>query len=154
MRRCLLILLPLAIVVGIGCGSKEKEEEAAAQETPATEVAAQPETTTAVAAPPETALRVEPAPQPAPTVQRDERGRYTVQVSSWRTRRKAEAQAELLRREGYDAYVQRAVLDNGETWYRVRVGAFATVEEARQFAATLSDQLESGYWVDRLRGEQ
>lgn len=142
-------LIVFAVATTFGCGGGEEEAPATIPE----QVSAPPETP----APTTTAVDTVPSPQvtppPRPTVQRDTRGRYTVQVSSWRTRRKADSEAEKLRERGYDAYVQRVVLDNQETWYRVRVGSFATIEEARQFAETLGDLLESGYWVDRLRGE-
>ena len=154
MRRCLLVLLPVAVAAVMGCGSGE--EKSSATQTPATKVTAQPETTATAAVAPDTLTRSQPVRRPSPpppTVQIDDQGRFTVQVSSWRTRGKAEAQAGILRQTGYDAYVQKAVLDNGETWYRVRVGAFATIEEAQRFAATLSDVLESGYWVDRMQNE-
>ncbi len=150
MRRLVIVVVPFALVA-LACGSNEKK--APETKAPAAEAAAEPETTLTATAAVDTLVRQEPAVQRTPAVVEVAEGNFTVQVSSWRTRRKAESQMRLWRQKGYDAYVQRAVLENGETWYRVRIGSFATLQEARQFAAPLAELLESGYWVDRLRRE-
>ncbi|MDZ7359212.1 MAG: SPOR domain-containing protein [candidate division KSB1 bacterium] len=94
----------------------------------------------------------EPPAQPPPQVVMDTEGRYTVQVSSWRTQRRAERDAQRFSEKGFNAYVQSAYIPSlGGTWYRVRVGAYATKAEAREMAARLTELLESGYWVDRYR---
>lgn len=80
---------------------------------------------------------------------------YTVQVSSWRTRKYAERDAQRFINRGYDAYIQRAYLyDRNETWYRVRIGRFKTKEECLQLVDQLYQLLESGYWLDRYRAEK
>jgi OOP family OmpA-OmpF porin len=56
---------------------------------------------------------------------------YTVQVSSWRSRAKAESEVKRLQDQGYNAFIIIAELpDLDGTWYRVRVGYFNTFEEA------------------------
>jgi cell division protein FtsN len=91
--------------------------------------------------------------QPKPRVVVED-GKYTVQVSSWRTRRRAEEDAARYRAKGFNVYVQEAYLPskNG-TWYRVRVGRYATQDDAEQLASQLAGLLESGFWVDRYRQE-
>jgi cell division protein FtsN len=92
----------------------------------------------------------EPPAQPPPQVVIDAEGKYTVQVSSWRTRRRAELDAQRFSAKGFNAYVQSAEIPElGGTWYRVRVGSYATRGEAREMADQLAGLLESGYWVDR-----
>jgi cell division protein FtsN len=145
-------LLSLALLFFVACGSGG--EEAPATETSTAKVAAVPETTAAVTPSPDTLRPIKPEPKAPAIVERTRAGRFTVQVSSWHTRRKAEAQAQRLRERGEDAYVQKAVLENGETWYRVRVGSFETIQAAQNFAQTLNEELESGYWVDHLRDEK
>jgi len=94
----------------------------------------------------------EPVTEPPPQVVIDAEGKYTVQVSSWQTRRRAERDAERFSAKGFRAYVQSADLPElGGTWYRVRVGSYATRNEARTLAEQLAGLLESGYWLDRYR---
>lgn len=58
---------------------------------------------------------------------------YTVQVSSWREKSKADAEAAKLIAAGYKAFVLEANLpDLDGKWYRVRVGNFDSVAEARR----------------------
>jgi len=61
---------------------------------------------------------------------------YNVQVSSWRNKLKAEQEVKRLRREGYDAFVLIANLpEKGGLWYRVRIGSFKSLEEAKEFSS-------------------
>jgi len=93
-----------------------------------------------------------PATQPPPQVVVDAEGKYTVQVSSWQTPRRAERDAERFNAKGFTAYVQSAdIPEKGGTWYRVRVGSYATNNEAQKMAAQLAGLLESGFWVARYR---
>ena len=82
-------------------------------------------------------------------------GRYTVQVSSWKTFNKAETVANLIKEIGYDAYVQRAKFpDTGKTWYRVRVGSFTSYEAAKTLRNKLAKEPnlpDSTIWVDFQR---
>jgi cell division protein FtsN len=90
--------------------------------------------------------------QSVPQVIAEADGKFTVQVASWRTRRMAEKDAERYVEQGFEAYIQPAdIPEKGGTWYRVRVGSFATLGEANRFSAQLAGLLESGYWVDRKR---
>lgn len=93
----------------------------------------------------------EPATQPPPQVVAVD-GKYTVQVSSWQTRRRAERDAQRFNAKGFETYIQSADLPElGGTWYRVRVGSFATRNDARAMAEQLAALLESGYWLDRYQ---
>lgn len=73
-------------------------------------------------------------------------GMYTVQVSSWMSRVKADEEVGKLATAGFSAYVQEATV-GGETWYRVRVGRFGSVREAREVIAQLEKIAESDLWV-------
>lgn len=87
-----------------------------------------------------------------PQVVASAEGEYTVQVSSWRTSRKAEKEAQRFRQHGYAAYVQQAYLPTRqETWHRVRVGRYGSAAAAAQVASDLRSLLESGFWIDRFR---
>ena len=76
-------------------------------------------------------------------------GDYTVQVSAWMTQQKADEEASRLSAAGYTAFVEDGFVA-GETWYRVRVGRYATMEEAQQAAAQLQPMMESQIWVARV----
>jgi len=78
-------------------------------------------------------------------------GFYTVQVSSWQTERKARQQTEHYRSLGLEAYVQRVDLEDRGIRYRVRIGRYPSLTEARRAAAALRDIPESETWVDNFR---
>lgn len=59
---------------------------------------------------------------------------FNVQVSSWRSAIKADDEMKRLKARGYKAFVVQAYLPaKGGTWYRVRIGGFKSVDEARNF---------------------
>jgi septal ring-binding cell division protein DamX/nucleoid DNA-binding protein len=100
-----------------------------------------------------------PTPTPAPTTSQAQTrptlppsgtGDFTVQISSWITRGKAEEEALRFSNAGYDAFVEEASVF-GEKWYRVRVGRYATRADAQTVAQQLQGMLEDGIWVDRIR---
>lgn len=63
--------------------------------------------------------------------------RWTVQVSSFRSRALAEDLREKLAAKGYDAYLVAVETDDGRVRYRVRVGSYATRGEADRVAEHL-----------------
>lgn len=110
--------------------------------------------------PPDTTLNAPTTEQPADLPPQEsprpqviaENGRYTVQVSSWRTQRRAQEDAERYLEKGFNAYIQEAnIPSKGGMWYRVRVGRYATQDDAEQLASQLAGLLEAGFWVDRYR---
>lgn len=61
---------------------------------------------------------------------------WTVQVNAYPLERDAKNLAKKLTDKGYDAYVVSAEI-KGKSWYRVRVGRFATREDAKGLQETL-----------------
>lgn len=62
------------------------------------------------------------------------KGKYMVQLSSWRDSEKASQIVQKLYTNGFNAFVVKAYLPQlGGTWYRVRVGFFDTLKEAKEF---------------------
>ncbi len=60
---------------------------------------------------------------------------YLIQHSSWRTRYKADRIARRLRAQGHNAFVQKAYIPKfGRNYYRVRIGYFNSLSEARIYA--------------------
>ncbi len=80
-------------------------------------------------------------------------GHYTIQVSSWKTAKQAQAIRQSLVGEGYDAYIQRVWLeDRQEVWWRVRVGDFDSLQDAKNMRDALRPA-HSAAWVDNVRKE-
>ncbi len=75
--------------------------------------------------------------------------RFTIQVTSQNSRREANRVVDRLTTSGLDAHISEAFV-KGRNWFRVRVGRYATLEEARNAAAKLSDAGEVGVWVAKL----
>jgi cell division septation protein DedD len=71
-----------------------------------------------------------PAPAEAPA---GHDGGYQLQVSSFHTEGEAQAFADQLRARGHKAYVLEAHVPGRGTWYRVRIGPFATQHAASQY---------------------
>lgn len=78
-----------------------------------------------------------PAPKPSADPKPSVQGRtgsapapWTVQVFASRSRAKADGLVANLRRQGYDAYAVSLKLEDGRTFYRVRVGRYGSRQEA------------------------
>ena len=63
-------------------------------------------------------------------------GGYQLQVSSFRSREEADGFANELRTRGHKSYVLEAQVPGRGTWYRVRVGPFATQHAASSYRST------------------
>jgi cell division protein FtsN len=58
---------------------------------------------------------------------------YCFQVSSYRTRERAETDAQKYRNMGYNVFIVEANLPSLDgIWYRVRIGYFNSLSEARE----------------------
>jgi cell division protein FtsN len=58
-------------------------------------------------------------------------GKYVVQVSSWTAKELALGEAKKLIKSGYKAFVVASNV-NGKIWYRVRIGEYSTIQQARE----------------------
>lgn len=151
------VLLPVLLILVAACGGGGDEagtagkEQAAAEATgeraePAGEPASEESTRTA---------RQGEQPTAEPVVVREAEtspfGFYTIQMSSWRTRSKAESEVERYRAMGLEAYVQQADLGEKGVWYRVRVGRYPALSEAQEAARSLAGIDPDRTWVDNYR---
>src|SRR5439155_5775388 len=75
-----------------------------------------------------------PPPAPTPVLG----GAWTVLANPTRSREEADTLLRQLRGRGYDAALVRVVRD-GDTWYRVQVGRFATADQASETMHRLRD---------------
>ncbi len=79
------------------------------------------------------------------------KGNYVVQVSVFKIKRQAESFAEKLKAQGFQAYVSEVespTTDLEGEYYRVRIGGFATREEAGEFAEQQLKPKGFDSWVD------
>jgi cell division protein FtsN len=76
-------------------------------------------------------------------------GTFTVQVSSWTSKARAEREAQKLSTAGMSSFVEDAVIA-GENWYRVRVGRYGSSQEAKAAATELAKSLEGRIWVAKV----
>jgi DedD protein len=113
---------------------------------PATPEPVNPETPRRPAPEPEPTAQVAvpaPAPTPPPARPATERSlperRFTIQIASFRTRPQAETMRRALVDGGYDAYVSEGESPNGAR-YRVRVGSYASRDDAQQAAQRLAGE--------------
>ena len=73
-------------------------------------------------------------------------GNFSIQVSAWETQAKANEEAAKLTAAGYPAYVAEGNVE-GETWYRVRVGRYATMSDAQSALGQVSQLAETEPWI-------
>ena len=90
-------------------------------------------------APVQTRTPVRPAPTPKPTVNMVDAGTWAVQVNATKDPATADRLIRQLEGKGYPAYLFKVRL-RGETWYRVRVGRFATMEQATSMVVRLKNK--------------
>lgn len=62
-----------------------------------------------------------------------ESARYTLQISAHRELEYAKRRMEALQKKGLDPYLVTAEVEGEGTYYRVRLGAFGSMEEAEAF---------------------
>lgn len=76
---------------------------------------------------------------------------YTIQYSSSHNKSYSEAAVKKLKRIGYDAYIQKFYLRNDpKPWYRVRIGNYTNMEEARSVVLSLNRRTnQKGIWIDK-----
>lgn len=69
--------------------------------------------------------------------------KYVVQVSSWRNKKIAETQKKKLIKLGYTAFITKVYIKKKRgTWYRVRIGYFDTLKEAKKIQREIRRKLK------------
>lgn len=82
-----------------------------------------------------------------------ENGEYAVQVGAFRSEVKAEKYLSNWDERDYaNAYVVKVgEEETGDVWFRLRVGFFDSKDEAEKLGQELSEEINSGYWVSKVR---
>lgn len=97
-------------------------------------------------------LQPEPtAPPPEPVAKSSARGRYTVQVKAVQAKAEADAFMAELRQSGFKPHVVLADIPGKGRFYRIRVGRFESMREARMFQRQYkrrSGQPDGGFVTD------
>jgi cell division septation protein DedD len=133
-RTLLIGFIVIALISTIGCGGKEEKE------------AQEPEVQQPVE---------EPAPQqPAvPEVKFEnpyiQKKGYTIQIYSFKDYSKAVAAATKFTNRGYKAYIEDVEVVGEGIYHRVRIGSYASLNEARRVGRDLKARYGVNYWVDR-----
>lgn len=78
-------------------------------------------------------------------------GRFTINVASFKERKRAERLVDELKEKGYGAFVGKATIHKKGTWYRVSVGRFSTRKEAQDFARTVKEKEGMDSFVREIR---
>ncbi len=99
---------------------------------------------------PAAASPVSPMPQQQAPVLQSSRpstggGRYTIFIASYAQRSDADEEVQRWRDAGYDSFVVEAL-----GHYRVALGRYDGVSEAKHVASELQEAFESGYWIGRI----
>ena len=157
------LIASLQILLLAGCSEKQKEasrleqevgnqEESTATDTALPEsVMAAVDTLAAVTAvadasaiPPEAQPRIAPQPMPpAPTGEG-----WTVQVASCESQDYARRLVSVFTRRGYQPY-STTITKGEQLYYRVRIGSFTNIAEARNLRDELIDRYSVQAWIDR-----
>ena len=136
-------------------GVKPSPQETVSQEIKSPEEITLPEQAAKEAepreAPPQTAqpspTRIEePKGQPTPSV----KGYYTIQVMAISDRARAFSIRDNLKNKGYPAYVVTATGPNDKVTYKVRIGRFATKEEAQKVAQQVKEREKLATWITQV----
>lgn len=67
----------------------------------------------------------------------DPGGNYTVQIGSFQDQKQANSLAGALKAKGYPAFIKAMATPDNKYWYRVRVGTFKNVEDAKAYGDSL-----------------
>ncbi len=76
---------------------------------------------------------------------------YAVQVASLRSASEAQKYVNYLRDKGYEAFFRQVTLPQKGTWYRVYVGRFKSISEARAFGEKLKKKEKlKAFYIQKL----
>jgi septal ring-binding cell division protein DamX len=116
-------------------------------------VTQQEEPPVVVALEPEQSEPVESAPPPIEASDLSAMsGNYTIQVSAWKDRAMADDLTQRLVRAGFPAFVE-PLSHKGGTWYTVRVGRYASRQDAQAALRDMPLEIRENYWIDKVRAQ-
>jgi len=86
-------------------------------------------------------------------VKYDDNGRFAVQVEAWRSDVKAEHRISYWKEQGLDhaMFAKDGDEESGDVWFRVFLGRFATMEDARHFQDVFAGTFNNETWITTTR---
>lgn len=109
-------------------------------------------TETKVEPEPETQKTIADIPkQPAPKT--DEKGLYTIQISSFKTYANAERELNELKKMGMqDIFIKKTYIKSKDAvWYRIRTNSYSTITEARSVLKKIKTKYKrKSAWIDKI----
>ncbi|UCD94601.1 MAG: SPOR domain-containing protein [Candidatus Zixiibacteriota bacterium] len=75
---------------------------------------------------------------------------FTIQIAAGSNPEYVKYLADKYTRRGYDAFVTEAVVGD-VTFYRVRIGTFETIAEAKETGLILQDKYSVDFWIDNVQ---
>ncbi len=88
-----------------------------------------------------------PAEEPKKEISQPMGEGFTVQIAAGTNYEYAHDLADKFTDRGYETYVTEATV-NGQDFYRIRIGDYPTLTEARTVGAELQDKFSVEYWID------
>lgn len=157
MKIALIAALMLSFLLVIGGCNKDKEisdleneikesESSDLLEDQTATTDTMTEATEEVAMTPETAP-VEEEPEVKEMPSRPEGNGFTVQVAAGSDYDYVTDRVNWFSNQGYNAFMEEAVVD-GVTYYRVRIGVYPDIAEAKTVGDELKDKYSVDYWID------
>jgi septal ring-binding cell division protein DamX len=80
------------------------------------------------------------------------KGEFTVQVIAYREKSKAEETAKNLEFSGYPSFVEKIPMKGGD-WFTVRIGRYASRDDAKKAVLSFAEQLQAHYVIDKVRSK-
>jgi len=155
-----LLLLVACLVLIQACGPSEAEKRAAEQarmdslravqqQQVADQMAAMQDSLDRA----EAKLEAEPEKKEKTDYTFVENGPYAVQVGAFRSESKAEGFVNKWKDRDYPStYIVKVGNEaDGDVWFRVRVGFFGNKADAEVLGAQLAKEINSGFWVSKVR---
>ncbi len=153
------IFVVAMLIVGLmfaGCSKKEEDIKAIEQEAVEGEAAEVMDSLERAGAEAETyeetaagAAQTETYSEAAPTDYSDLEG-FVVQIGSYADYNFARMMAEKYQNRDYPTFVQTIEID-GKIYYRLRIGVYETLEDAKTIGELLKDRYSAEYWIDMNR---
>jgi DedD protein len=96
---------------------------------------------------PEEPAKAPPSPKPAAAESASASGAFWVQILSTRSEAEAKSRSTRLTSHGFHAAVSKAPAGKGQALYRVRVGPYASREEAAKAAEAIAGKEKLSTWI-------
>ena len=82
----------------------------------------------------------------------DMKGEFTIQVITYREKSRAIETAKNLEFSGYPSFVEKIPMKGGD-WYTVRIGHYASRDDAKKAVMSFAEQLQAHYVIDKVRSK-